>query len=135
MKITNTTKFILLLASFMMAINIILGAFGAHAVKDILNEYYLAIYHTAVSYTFYNILGLFALAFISILLPNSKKIKISAYFIFIGTLVFAASLYALVFLEKAILGAITPIGGALMIIGWFILCYAILKDLKLEPLK
>ena len=135
MKITNTTKFILLLASFMMAINIILGAFGAHAVKDILNEYYLAIYHTAVSYTFYNILGLFAVAFISTIMPNSKKIKISAYFIFIGTLVFAASLYALVFLEKAILGAITPIGGALMIIGWFILFYAILKDLKLEPIK
>ncbi|NQY52045.1 MAG: DUF423 domain-containing protein [Campylobacteraceae bacterium] len=116
----------------MMALTTILGAFGAHALKTILDDYSLNVFELAIRYSFYNTIALFALAFISTLLINQKKIKISFYLIFIGTLVFTCSLYALALLGKPILGAITPIGGALIIIGWIITFYVIYKDLKVD---
>ena len=132
MKTTHTTKLILLTATSMMALTTILGAFGAHALKTILADYSLNVFELAIRYSFYNTIALFALAFLSTLLINQKKIKISFYLIFIGTLVFTCSLYALALLGKPILGAITPIGGALIIIGWIITFYAIYKDLKVD---
>lgn len=130
MKISQLTKNILITATFLMALSITIGAFGAHGLKAYIDPYMMKTFHTGVNYQFYNTLGLFALAFISYLIPNSKKIKISFIFILLGTLIFSFSLYALVILNMPILGAITPIGGSLMIIGWLILSYTLIKDLK-----
>lgn len=132
MKITANTKQFLVIASLMMALSIAIGAFGAHGLKDYVDESLMAIYHTGVSYQFYNTLGLFAIAFMAYLLPQSKKIKVAGYFILIGTLIFSGSLYFLVLLKLSWLGAITPIGGTLMIIGWLLCFYTVIKDLKVS---
>ncbi|MDZ7820001.1 MAG: DUF423 domain-containing protein [Aliarcobacter sp.] len=128
MILNNKIKIFLALASFMMALAICLGAFGAHALKSILDEYLLKVYNTGVQYHFYNTLGLFAATFIYALKPNSKKIFVSLCLIFIGMIIFSFSLYFLAILNLPILGAITPIGGTLLVIAWFILAYGILKD-------
>ena len=128
MILNNKIKIFFAIASFMMALAIDFGAFGAHALKSILDEYFLKIYNTGIQYHFYNTLGLFAATFIYALKPDSKKIFISLWLIIIGMIIFSFSLYFLAILNMPILGAITPIGGTLLIIAWLTLTYGILKD-------
>lgn len=128
MILNNKIKIFLAIASFMMALGICLGAFGAHALKLILNEHMLEVYKTGILYQFYNTLGLFVATFIYALKPDSKKIFISLILIVVGMCIFSFSLYFLTILSMPILGAITPIGGSLLIIGWLTLTYGILKD-------
>ena len=128
MILNNKIKIFFAIASFMMALGIAFGAFGAHALKNILDEYFLKIYNTGVQYHFYNTLGLFAATFIYALKPTSKKILISLWLIIIGMIIFSFSLYFLAILNMPILGAVTPIGGTLLIIAWLTLTYGILKD-------
>jgi len=124
MKINNTSKNLLFISSFLMSIAIIIGAFGAHGLKPYLDEYGLSIYEKASNYQFYNTLGLFIISLISIYIDN-MKIKISYYLVLIGMIIFSFSLYALALSKIMWLGAITPIGGILMIMGWLFLAYII----------
>ncbi len=128
--ISKNMKTFMIIGSFMMALTIAIGAFGAHGLKPYLDEYSTTIYEKAVSYQFYNTLGLFFISFISYLLPTSTKIKKAFYFILVGTLIFSFSLYILSLTKIMWLGAITPIGGSLMIIGWVLCGYSIMKELK-----
>ncbi len=128
MILNNKIKVFLAISSFMMALAIGLGAFGAHGLKSILNESMLKVYNTGIQYHFYNTLGLFIATFIYALKPTSKKIFVSLCLIIIGMIIFSFSLYFLAILNLPILGAITPIGGSLLIIAWFLLSYGILKD-------
>jgi len=128
--VSKDLRIFLMIASFMMVLNISIGAFGAHGLKPYLDEYSTLIYTKAVSYSFYNTLGLFAIAFMVYILPNSSKLKKAFYFVLSGTLIFSFSLYILALSKIMWLGAITPIGGSLMIIGWLLLAYAIKKDMN-----
>ncbi|MFY9089921.1 DUF423 domain-containing protein [Arcobacter aquimarinus] len=128
MILNKKIKTFLAIASFMMALAIALGAFGAHGLKSVLDENMLKVYNTGIQYHFYNTLGLFVATFIFVLKPESKRIYISLWLILIGMIIFSFSLYFLTILNMPILGAITPIGGTLLIIAWLILCFGILKD-------
>jgi uncharacterized membrane protein YgdD (TMEM256/DUF423 family) len=128
MILNNKIKIFFAISSFMMALGIAFGAFGAHALKSILDEYLLKVYNTGVQYHFYNTLGLFIATFLYALKPNSKKIFVSLCLILIGMIIFSFSLYFLAIFNLPILGAITPIGGTLLIIAWLTLVYGILKD-------
>lgn len=129
MTINKNVKLFLTLASFLMALAIAIGAFGAHGLKAVVEPSMLTIYHTGVEYQFYNSLGLFAVSFILYLNNSSKKSLIAAWLILIGMVIFSFSLYLLVLLNIPVLGAITPIGGTLMIIGWVLLAYSVIKEL------
>lgn len=128
MIINNKIKIFLAIASFMMALGIAIGAFGAHGLRAILDEHMLKIYNTGVQYQFYNTLGLFFATIVYSFKPQSKKIFVSLCLIVIGMIIFSFSLYLLTILNMPILGAITPIGGTLLIIAWLTLTYGILKD-------
>jgi len=132
LNLTKTTKTFLLLATVMMALGISIGAFGAHGLQPYLDEYGNIIYNKGVNYWFYNTAGLFGIAFISYLAPTSTKIVKGFYFVLGGTLIFAISLFILALTHIKWLGAITPIGGTSMIIGWILCMVAIIKDLKEE---
>jgi len=128
MTLKNNSKKFLAIASFMMALSIALGAFGAHGLKSIVTTDMLKIYNTGIEYQFYNTMGLFVLAFLINFKNNPKLLIRSAWLIILGMLIFSFSLYALVLLSLPILGAVTPIGGTLLIIAWLMTTYAILKD-------
>ena len=121
------SKQILIIACILGALAVVLGAFGAHGLKSVLDERMLEVYKTGVQYHFYNTLGLFA-ATIIFSFKETKKIYISLFIILIGMLIFSFSLYILTIFNMPMLGIITPIGGTLLIIGWLTLCYSILKD-------
>ncbi len=131
MIITKNVKKFLIISSFMMALSVLIGAFGAHGLKSHVDEYLLNVFNTGVTYQFYNTLGLFILSFLISILPNSKKIVFSAYLLLLGTLIFSFSLYSLVLFKITWLGIITPIGGSIIIVAWLLCAYS-LKDLKLE---
>ena len=128
MTLNNNSKKFLAIASFMMALSIALGAFVAHGLKSIVTDSMLKIYNTGIQYQFYNTLGLFIVAFLINFKPESKKLRISAWLIIIGMIIFSCSLYILVLLNLPIMGAITPIGGTLLIVAWLMVTYSILKD-------
>ena len=105
---------------------VILGAFGAHAVKDHLTEEQVSVYETAVRYQFYHALALLGIAFLSDK-ADAKKIFYSVNFMTAGILIFCGSLYLLATSPLwagsylTWLGAITPLGGISLITGWLFL--------------
>lgn len=125
---TDNLKKLLSIASFMMALAIAIGAFGAHGLKSFVEPSLLKTYNTGVEYHFYNTLGLFALSFMVYLKPNTKKLVTAFYLVLIGMIIFSFSLYFLVVLNIPVLGAITPIGGTLLIIAWLMAAIYIYKD-------
>lgn len=96
-----------------------LGAFGAHLLKSRFNEYQMSIFKTAVEYQFFHSMALLA---IGLLISHSKAggfwIRISTFAFALGIFLFSGSLYALAITQVRGLGAITPLGGILFLIGW-----------------
>lgn len=109
------------------ALAIALGAFGAHGLKDIVEERMLANFETGVRYHMYSALGIMLIALASKVVGDNKKLALGALLITIGACIFSASLYVMALTGATILGAITPIGGVLMIAGWIFVVTGILK--------
>lgn len=111
------------------AIAVMLGAFGAHALKERLSERYLAIWETAVQYQMFHAIGLLVIGVLasSALFGDLTQLKWAGYLILGGIIIFSGSLYALSLSGIGVLGAITPIGGVLFIVGWILLIIAAVK--------
>ncbi len=101
-----------------------LGAFGAHALRATLAPRMLDIYHTAVFYHLTHSLGLFAVAFVCSLKPQSALARAAGWTMLAGLLLFSGSLYLLTLSGLTALGAITPFGGTALIIAWLLLAAA-----------
>ncbi|MCX0333072.1 DUF423 domain-containing protein [Acinetobacter radioresistens] len=112
-----------------LALAVMVGAFGAHGLKTRASEAQLAWWHTATEYFFYHALGLLILGVISKTLPQ-LPIKGSFLLIQFGIFLFCGSLYIMALGLPRGLGAITPIGGALMIAGWLLLAWNAFKYLR-----
>jgi uncharacterized membrane protein YgdD (TMEM256/DUF423 family) len=107
------------------AISVAFGAFGAHALKKMIDAEALAIFETANRYQFIHALALVLASMLTEKL-QSKKVLLACRFFTFGTLIFSGSLYALAVLGKSysFLGAITPVGGLMFILGWLMLFFA-----------
>lgn len=116
-------KTILILASILGTLGIILGALGAHALKEKLGVEGLKNYETAVRYQMYHIFAIFIVSFLSYLTQNDKNI-ISIFFL-LGILFFSGSLYAITAggVPAKSIWYITPLGGLMFIVGWVILTW------------
>lgn len=111
-------------------IAIILGAFGAHALKKVLTIEQLASFETGVKYQIYH--ALFLLFAGSTNLISEKAKKTLYYLVVFGVILFSGSIYLLATknvtnVDFSIIGFITPIGGLLMIMAWGLLFLNILK--------
>ncbi|ORU92446.1 MAG: hypothetical protein A6F70_02705 [Cycloclasticus sp. symbiont of Bathymodiolus heckerae] len=103
------------------------GAFGAHALKEILTPHLLDVYHTAADYQMWHAIGLILIGILFQQKPSTLLRK-AGWLILSGTLIFSGSLYALSLSGIKIFGAITPIGGVLLLCGWLTLAYASIKS-------
>jgi len=127
-------KHVIIIASVFGMLAVILGAFGAHALKSLINPAGLEVWKTAVSYHFYHTL---ALLFVSTF-PASKgrAVNLAAWFFSIGILLFSGSLYLISAKEilnisqLSVLGPVTPIGGLFFILGWISLIFVALKSIN-----
>jgi uncharacterized membrane protein YgdD (TMEM256/DUF423 family) len=118
-------KFLLAGAVFM-AFDVLIGAFGAHALKTSLSPEMIPIYKTAVEYQFYHALGLLRVGLIGFHI-ESKWLNWAGGLLIAGIILFSGSLYALSITEIKILGAITPIGGLAFVAGWICLATGLFK--------
>lgn len=109
------------------ALAIAFGAFGAHGLKDMVEERMLANFETGVRYHMYSALGIMLISLASKIVAGSKQLSLGALLITIGTCIFSGSLYVMALTGITKLGAITPIGGVLMIAGWIFVVTGILK--------
>jgi len=112
-----------------LALEVMLGAFGAHGLKSFATPEQLAWWSTATQYFFYHAIGLLILSVLKNTSP-SFPIKIPFILIQIGIIFFCGSLYIMALGLPRILGAITPIGGAFMIAGWVMLAWQATKHAK-----
>lgn len=125
MNMKNQT--ILISGAVFMALGVLLGAFGAHALKNILSPEMLAVYKTGVEYQFYHALGLLLIGLIGFHI-KSKYLSWAGLFITIGIILFSGSLYVLTLSGMKAIGAITPVGGLSFVAGWASLLIGILKQ-------
>lgn len=132
MQMLNMHKLFLILASFLAALAVALGAFGAHGLKKIVDPDTVSIYQTGVQYQMYHALALFALGLLaeryaSSLLHYAGFLFIGGIVLFSGSLYLIASFKAMNKAIPTVIGIMTPIGGALFIFGWIILLLALIR--------
>ncbi len=94
------------------------GAFGAHGLRSMLGPAELGWWQTAVSYQMWHGLALVAIG--AARLPGTAA---AAWLLGLGTLIFSGSLYLMALTGLRWLGAVTPIGGIMMMIGWAVLAW------------
>ncbi|MFA5621047.1 MAG: DUF423 domain-containing protein [Weeksellaceae bacterium] len=124
-------RIVLAVGSFYGMLSVILGAFGAHAFKEILSAEKIVSFETGVRYQLFHAVLLIVLG-LAMKFENGLE-KYAARCLMIGAFVFPVSIYFLSFAEHwgvnlKWLGPITPLGGLFMIIGWFLLFLNFLKN-------
>lgn len=100
------------------ALAVLLGAFGAHALRDRLGLDALATWHTAVEYQFWHALALLFIASLADVRARSRAASVAAIAFVLGILLFCGSLFALALGAPRMVGAITPVGGVAFMVGW-----------------
>ena len=101
------------------------GAFGAHALKQVLDTDMLVVYHTAVDYQFFHSIGLIVIGILHKLSPRRSH-SLAAWAMLTGIIIFSGSLYILSTTGIKWLGMITPIGGVSFLAAWLILALSYL---------
>jgi uncharacterized membrane protein YgdD (TMEM256/DUF423 family) len=119
----------LLWASVLGGVGVGLGAFGAHALRGRLDQRRLEVFETGVRYQMYHALALFGVAAARVPLPGTVLLVIAGWCFVAGTLLFSGSLYLLAITNRRALGAITPIGGLTLLVGWVLIFVATVRAL------
>ncbi|RAJ02296.1 uncharacterized membrane protein YgdD (TMEM256/DUF423 family) [Chitinophaga skermanii] len=126
-------KSFLVWAAALGALAVILGAFGAHKLQELVSEKDVRTFQTGVTYQFYHVFALFAVAVLYATFPSTTMVWAGRCFL-IGILLFSGSLYVMTLLKTTGdvglrgLGIITPIGGVFFIAGWICMLMSFIKS-------
>jgi len=106
---------------------VLLGAFAAHGLRDVVSDHSLSSWQTAVSYQMSHA---FVLLFTGLWrqLGGPRLLSVAGSLFSVGVLAFSGSIYLLVLLEVPWMGPVTPLGGLSLIGGWLCLCLAVLRS-------
>lgn len=124
---TSVIRWALALGAFVGLLAVMAGAFGAHGLRNVINERGLEVFQTAVGYQMYHALALIAVSLMPALGLHRRLLTIACGFWLAGILLFSGSLYLLVLSGAHWLGPVTPVGGVCFMIGWALLVAAALK--------
>jgi len=125
----------LIIGACLSAITVMIGAFGAHALHNLLTENNrVETFKIAVDYQFYHTIGILLIGFIY---KNNmhQLIKWAGFLLMIGILFFSGSLYILSISNQKMWGAVAPIGGLSFILGWILLAIGVYKEGRKEGKK
>jgi len=115
------------LGAFFAMLSVILGAFGAHALKQKISPEMLSVFEVGVRYQMYHALGLILLALAMLQFPG-YALEIAGGLFIAGMILFSGSLYILALSGNKMWGAVTPIGGFIWIVAWLFVCYVSFKS-------
>jgi len=112
-----------------LALAVIIGAFGAHGLRDRLDTYSASVYEKAVIYHFFHALGILIVS----MMPKAGYLSQTQTswvcgLLTAGIVLFSGSLYVLAVTRIPMLGAITPFGGVSFIAGWVMLAWVLLRN-------
>jgi uncharacterized membrane protein YgdD (TMEM256/DUF423 family) len=116
-------KTFMFVGAVMGAVGVAIGAFGAHGLRGRLSPDMLAVFETGVRYHMYHALAIMATAAL-FLRVDGRAVVVAGWCFTAGIILFSGSLYALALSGVTILGAVTPLGGVLFLIGWISLAVA-----------
>lgn len=128
-----SSRFHIICGLFLACVGVVIGAFAAHGLKPLLSLKEVNNFETGVKYQFYHAFALIVLGLLGAHFPKGEKsFKLAGFLFFIGILLFSGSLYllstqSLFKISIPLLGPITPIGGSLLIFGWFFTALGVLK--------
>ncbi len=106
-----------------------LGAFGAHGLEGRVEQKYLEIWKTGVTYQMFHATGLLIVGVLLGRLPANALLSWSGSMMVIGIILFSGSLYVMTLTKISILGAITPLGGLSFLAAWILIVVAAVKYL------
>ncbi len=128
---TRNANTIVGIGAMLMLSAVLLGAFGAHALKTRLTPEMLAVYQTGVQYHLVHALGLMLVGVMCNMQASdrvkSRRLALAAIFMGVGVVLFSGSLYALAITGMSVLGAITPLGGLCFITAWALVAWQMLR--------
>ncbi len=119
-----TARTVLTLAGILLALGIVFGAVGTHALRARLAPDQLAVFETAVRYHFYNALGLLGIGAVAMHF-DSSLLRWSAGFIVAGIVLFSGALYLAALGAPRVIHALPPFGGLAWIAGWILFAVAV----------
>ncbi len=122
----TTTRMFLAVGSTSAFLAVAAGAFGAHALRDRLDDSLLAVFETGVRYQMYHALALVAVAWVMDRWGGGLVVW-SGWLFVAGTVVFSGSLYLLALTGQRLFGAVTPLGGVAFLAGWVALLVGIIR--------
>tara|TARA_B100000586_G_scaffold107462_1_gene77178 strand:+ start:78 stop:467 length:390 start_codon:yes stop_codon:yes gene_type:complete len=113
-------------------LSVMLGAMGAHSLKNVLTEKNLSAFQTATEYMGYHGLALILVGIVSLQLSDNgaKALKKVGFLFTAGILMFSGSIYILISDGPRLFGPVTPLGGLCFMLGWFIFAGVIIKHFK-----
>lgn len=125
-------KIILIIGSLLAGLAVGLGAFGAHALKELLVQNgRVDTFELATCYHFYHALELVILGVLYAKV-NSSTLRLSVWMFVAGILLFSGSLYIMAIFNTTKVALITPLGGVCFLVGWILFAVEVAKaDLKL----
>jgi uncharacterized membrane protein YgdD (TMEM256/DUF423 family) len=119
-------KLFLQAGSILGAIGVMVGAFGAHALKAMLTASgRFDTFETGVRYQFYHAIALILVGILAKEFP-AKTLTYCGYCFLAGILIFSGSLYLICFTGITVFGAVAPIGGTLLVVAWLLLFWTVL---------
>lgn len=125
-----TSSRLLVLTGSSGALAVLLGAFGAHVLRERLTAEMLDVFEKASRYHFYHT---FALGLCALLAARGIALRAAPICFCAGIALFSGSLYAMSLTEQRWLGAVTPFGGVLMVAGWIALAAAARRTSPAPP--
>jgi uncharacterized membrane protein YgdD (TMEM256/DUF423 family) len=123
-------KWLFLSAGLSGMFSVILGAFGAHGLKNRLPADLMNAFQTGVEYQMYHSLALLIACMLAYQWPETQLIRWSACLFLVGIIMFSGSLYLLSITGLRIFGPITPLGGLVLISAWLLLTMGIWENVR-----
>lgn len=120
-------KIFFVLGALLGGLGVAAGAFGAHALETRLAPDRLELFELAARYQMIHALALIAAAWAAERWPSGLA-NAAGWLLFVGVLIFCGTIYALAFGAPRVLGAVTPIGGLSLIVGWLLLALAAIRN-------
>ncbi len=117
----------IIIGSALAALAVAIGAFGAHGLKSRVSADDLVIFETGVRYQMYHSLALILLGLIGVNF-QSNIVQLPAILFLAGIIIFSGTLYLIPLTGLRWFGAITPIGGSALILGWIVLLFNLIRS-------